>query len=1043
MKIPSITPDELDAILQRAEDERWTELALSGRGEVFATDIDSWPTGRRFRLQQALSANCVDRLSRLSSLTTLYIGDNQIGEEGAKAVARLQNLTKLYIQGNDIGKEGAKAVARLDNLTTLQIWDNGIGEEGAKAVARLQNLTILDIGGNGIGDRGAQAIASLHNLTSLRIWNNGIGNEGAKAVARLQNLTKLIIALNELGQDGAKAIAGLQNLTALHIWSNDLGDEGAEAVAELRNLVALNVVGNSIGDEGAKALSKLEYLTILDIGHNRIGDEGAKALSNLQYLTRLTISHNRIGGDGAEAVLEKWSNRSDTYACQVLDLRKNGDLSSLLPQEALTMDDAQAILAGYRRFRDERARRRLQPLNEAKLLVVGNEAVGKTSLIRFLVEDKPRNPDEKKTPGTAIREKIETCSWSPEGSGVKLNIWDFGGQEIMHGTHRYFLTERSLYLLVLEDRRQDDRSIYEWMRVIRNRGGDSPVIVVINKSDGEGPYNLQIAETDFPGVRFLRTSCNDDGHARAGIAELRRAIADIIGGDERMRHVRDPNPVAWLRVKDTVSELAREDSVLTQVQFARVCEAPEAPAEDRITDPAEQRALLRVLHEMGTVVAHGLSKDAPASAQEITLLDPNWLTGAIYTILNAALVREQHGEFSREDLEILLDPSTYPPGRIQFILDMMQDEDIGLCFPLPDHGGKRYLVPDALSANEPEYGIWPEDSLRFRYRYSFLSPGMIPRFIVQAHRNLTAHPTLWKTGAVLKAEDCKILFRGDRESKTIDILVTGPAGRRRGALAVILNDLDFVHTLNPEAKPEARVPLPDEPQYDVSYKHLLKLEETHGRSYEYPAENASREYAVHELLDGVRWEKPIPENLSHERVVSNFVVRGDQVINLMGNVEGGAGGVRLQQGREVSSADTGTQTAAPGSRSARLGSWTAVSIACGVAAFLAIVLVYFLPSDSLRLWFGGAAATGVSVTVLMLLLNPEFIIRRLLTGTIFGGMTVIGIGGTIRFNVSTPSTGTATGFFEYDSSLTGGFIVAWVFVVGILALLELKNRPSG
>ena len=32
---------------------------------------------------------------------------------------------------------------------------------------------------------------------------------------------------------------------------------------------------------------------------------------------------------------------------------------------------------------------------------------------------------------------------------VRLNVWDFGGQEIMHATHQFFLTTRSLYLVVL------------------------------------------------------------------------------------------------------------------------------------------------------------------------------------------------------------------------------------------------------------------------------------------------------------------------------------------------------------------------------------------------------------------------------------------------------------------------------------------------------------------------------------------------------------------------------------------------------------------
>jgi len=29
-----------------------------------------------------------------------------------------------------------------------------------------------------------------------------------------------------------------------------------------------------------------------------------------------------------------------------------------------------------------------------------------------------------------------------------VNIWDFGGQEIYHATHQFFLTHRSLYLLL-------------------------------------------------------------------------------------------------------------------------------------------------------------------------------------------------------------------------------------------------------------------------------------------------------------------------------------------------------------------------------------------------------------------------------------------------------------------------------------------------------------------------------------------------------------------------------------------------------------------
>jgi hypothetical protein len=109
------------------------------------------------------------------------------------------------------------------------------------------------------------------------------------------------------------------------------------------------------------------------------------------------------------------------------------------------------------------------PWNTAKLLVVGDETAGKTSLIRFLVRDLPRDPDEERTPGIELGERVDITQWAQGGSGIILNVWDFAGQVRTHGTHRYFFSERCLYLLVLQDRREDDRSIDYWLKVILNK----------------------------------------------------------------------------------------------------------------------------------------------------------------------------------------------------------------------------------------------------------------------------------------------------------------------------------------------------------------------------------------------------------------------------------------------------------------------------------------------------------------------------------------------------------------------------------------------
>ena len=72
--------------------------------------------------------------------------------------------------------------------------------------------------------------------------------------------------------------------------------------------------------------------------------------------------------------------------------------------------------------------------------------MGKTSLVKKLTTGKFRTR-EKPTEGIKIVDW--PCPFHRK-QFITTHIWDFGGQEIMHATHQFFLTTRSLYVLVLE-----------------------------------------------------------------------------------------------------------------------------------------------------------------------------------------------------------------------------------------------------------------------------------------------------------------------------------------------------------------------------------------------------------------------------------------------------------------------------------------------------------------------------------------------------------------------------------------------------------------
>ncbi|XP_068699918.1 protein NLRC3-like isoform X2 [Montipora foliosa] len=310
----------------------YTKLAYTFGKSLDLTEIRTYFESRTriAALFQALAVN--------TSLTTLRLDDNSIGDEGATSLSQVlavnTSLTTLKLSGNSIGDAGAtslsQALAVNTSLTTLKLFGNSIGEAGAtslsQALAVNTSLTTLKLSGNSIGDAGAtslsQALAVNTSLTTLKLSGNSIGYAGAtslsQALAINTSLTTLHLSSNSIGAESAtslfQALAVNTSLTTLNLSWNPIGDEGAtslsQALAINTSLTTLDLSWNSIGAEGATSLSQAlavnTSLTTLDLSGNSIGAAGATSLSQAlavnTSLTTLKLSGNSIGDAGATSL---------------------------------------------------------------------------------------------------------------------------------------------------------------------------------------------------------------------------------------------------------------------------------------------------------------------------------------------------------------------------------------------------------------------------------------------------------------------------------------------------------------------------------------------------------------------------------------------------------------------------------------------------------------------------------------------------------------------------------------------------------------------
>ncbi len=121
-------------------------------------------------------------------------------------------------------------------------------------------------------------------------------------------------------------------------------------------------------------------------------------------------------------------------------------------------------------------------------------------------------------------------------------------------THQFFLTRRTLYVLVIDTRMGEDENRLEyWLKIIQSFGGASPVIVVGNKIDqAKLDIDRRGLMSKYPQIRaIVRTSCATG----FGIDKLKARIAHEV---TRLFHLRDMLLSSWFEVKRELEDLDKD-----------------------------------------------------------------------------------------------------------------------------------------------------------------------------------------------------------------------------------------------------------------------------------------------------------------------------------------------------------------------------------------------------------------------------------------------------------------------------------------------------
>jgi internalin A len=718
--------------------------------------------------------------------------------EVPEEIAHLTKLRMLDLSYNELTSL-PDVIAQLTNLQALDI-DNNQLTSLPDAIAQLTNLQRLDLSDNQLMNL-PDAIGQLANLQALTLSNNQLTSL-PDAIGQLANLQALILDHNKL-TNLPDTIGKLTNLENLFLHVNQLISL-PETNTHLANLETFFLDNNEL-TKLPKTIALFTNLKELDLSNNKLANlpEEVKQLTQLEKLylhgnDKLNLPREILGPTWQEV-----NRKSETPA-------RSSD-----------------ILDYYFRARQGEKR----PLNEAKLILVGYGDVGKTSLVNRLV----KNTFDKDSPKT---EGIQITQWPIQINGaenIRLNIWDFGGQEIMHATHQFFLTQRSLYILVLNGRQgHEDADAEYWLNLIESFGDESPVLIILNKIK-DHPFDLNrraLRQKFLNIVDFIETDCKTS----YGIKKLRQTIERET---DRLKHLRDAFPASWFGIKDQIATMP--ENFISFERYRTLC------TDQGETDPTAQERLSTYLHNLGIILNY---KD-DLRLRDTHVLNPQWVTKGIYTILNAKKLAQNKGELNVCDFAAILDPQDYPPERHAYLFELMRKFELCVRFPEPEG---RYLIPQLLDKQQPPEAddFPPAECLNFQYHYPTLPEGLLPRFIVRTHTLSVGHPR-WRTGAILQFDGDTALVKADIQDKKVYISVKGASSGRRRLLAVIRSDFERIHS-DFSFKPEEIVPVPNHPNVLIPYKKLRIMEKKNISTLQEVTDEDVLTLNVADLLNGVDLE---------------------------------------------------------------------------------------------------------------------------------------------------------------------------------------------
>eukprot|EP01102_Stenamoeba_stenopodia_P019499 TRINITY_DN737_c0_g3_i1.p1 TRINITY_DN737_c0_g3~~TRINITY_DN737_c0_g3_i1.p1 ORF type:complete len:1258 (+),score=266.02 TRINITY_DN737_c0_g3_i1:243-4016(+) len=334
---------------------------------------------------------------------------------------------------------------------------------------------------------------------------------------------------------------------------------------------------------------------------------------------------------------------------------------------------------------------------QTKLIVVGQEAVGKTTLLRSLnkyssmsstsaAEPKPETKPRRNSFKLFASRKgsmsesdltlpstdgIEITQWQEKD--IMFQCWDFGGQLSFYAMHQYYLTQNSIYLICFDLEREETINRMEyWIKTIKDIANKAPILIVGTHADAKKCTKEHISSM-FASVKQKYSFVKFFDFIAIGIVkgiglkQLKKTLTKIAEEQTKQTY---PKKYLLLRERVIGSRPYFKPPVVRWSRYAAIGEQCGIDEADLITPT-------NFLHEMGVLFYFNRQKDATMGLSDYVILDPMWMTKAMTSLVSFShSFGKKDGILTRKELSQIWREPLFPEYLHDMLLALLEKFEV-------------------------------------------------------------------------------------------------------------------------------------------------------------------------------------------------------------------------------------------------------------------------------------------------------------------------------------------------------------------------------